>query len=143
MRVTMPTMGMGVGVVSAEHDDPNQVDDESSYRDKEKLLCVDVGRIKEPLHHFTEDKACYDNQEEAIDKATEDFHSTIAIGVEPCGLPATHQGCMETNQQSSAVKQHVKSIRYQAKAVCPNSISQLHKRKGLYTCMQAQKGTCT
>ena len=122
-------------MVSAERDDPNQVDDEASYRNKEKLFSVDVGRIKEPLHHFTEDKARYNNKEEAINEATENFHSAVAIGVEPCGLPATHQGCMETNKQSSAVKQHVKSIRYQAKAVCPNSISQLHKCKGLLICM--------
>ena len=133
MRVTMASMRMGVGVVSAERDDPNQVDNEACYRDKEKFFCVDVGRIKEPLHHFTEDKTRYNHQEEAIDKTTENFHSTIAIGVEPCGLPATHQGCMETNQQRSAVKQHVKSIRYQAKAVRPNSISQFHECKGLFT----------
>ena len=121
-----------MGVVSTERDDANQIHNEASYGDKEKLLSVNVGRIKEPLHPFTKDKACYDHKKEAIDKAAENFHSTIAIRVEACGLPATHEGGMQTNQESSAIKQHVKSIRYQTKAVGPNTISQLYKCKGLF-----------
>ena len=124
-------MRVGVAMVQTKRDHAYEVDDESGNRDKEKSLGVDVGWLHKSVQSLHKDKQGNHHKEEAIHKTTQDLHAPVAIGVESCGLPAAHEGGVETHHQSCAVKEHMEAIRDEAQTVGPHSIQQLNEREGL------------
>lgn len=58
--------------------------------------------------------------------------TTLPIGIYPCCFPSGHEGGKQPQNQSRAVKQHVKAIRDQPQTVGPHTIEELHKREGLH-----------
>lgn len=111
MAVTVTFLSMGVSVASVlEHKDSNQVDDQTGHRDRKQPLVVNVRRLQSSLDSFRENEEGCEDEEESIDKASQNLCSDITVREAVIGSPPGDDGGCQTSQQSGAVKEHVEGV---------------------------------
>lgn len=113
VRVTTAAASVRVAMVSTsmlEHEDANQVDDQSQDRDDEEAIVFDGGRFEQSLTSFREDVEGDENEENAVCKAGQDLRSNVAIGKAVIGGPSGNNRRSESSNQGRAVEEHMERV---------------------------------
>lgn len=93
-----------------KHEDPNEVNEKSSHRDRKQTLVVNIRRLQSSLHSFREDEEGCEDEKEPVYEPCENFCTDIPVGEAVIGSPPGDDGGCESCQQGGAVKEHVERV---------------------------------
>ena len=133
VAVTVPAVGVTVATTSVavavaavlEDEDTDQVDHQTEHGDDEQPLVLHLGRLDGALHRLGEDEEGDEEQEQAVDEATQHLRPHVSVRIALVGAPPGDHRCHQAGQQARAVKEHVERITDETQTVCGHAVEEL------------------
>ena len=117
MFVTMFVIVPVIVTHVVEEDQTNEVHHQAADRRAHQLVVAHLRRLADTLHRLGGDAESHEDEEDSIDEAGENLHTTVTHGEAVVGGPLRHVGGDQPDDQRAAVEQHVARVADQPETV--------------------------